>query len=139
MEERRKVKHAIHRKFPIIDFNDSLAEAIKLMAEANVSVIAVKVNEEFIGMVSVWDVMHALASEYDVKETKISTFMTKCEFSTKNSSKNSCHQLDEDEDVVSAIKVLYEAGVNHLLITGAKHEPRGIVSSLDLIKLVATF
>jgi predicted transcriptional regulator len=138
MEEHRKVKHAIKRKFPILDINDSLEETLKLMAQANVSVIAVKMNEEFIGMVSVWDVMHALANQKDAKQTKISTFMTKCEFSTKNSSKNSCHQLDEDEDVLSAIKVLYEAGVNHLLITGEKHEPLGIVSSLDLIKLVAS-
>lgn len=138
MEERRKVKHAIKRKFPVIDIDDSLEKAIQLMTQSNVSVLAVTVNEELIGIVTVTDVMHGLAKGYDVKETKVLTFMTKCEFSTKNSTLNSCFQLDEDEDVLSAIKVMYEARVNHLLITGVKHEPLGIVSSLELVKLVAS-
>jgi predicted transcriptional regulator len=138
MDERRKVKHAIKRKFPVIDVDDSLEDAIKLMTQSNVSVIAVKVKEELIGVVTVSDVLRGLANEYDVKETKIITFMTKCEFSTKNSAKNSCHQLDEDEDVLSAIKVMHEAGVSHLLVTGVQHEPKGIVSSLELVKLVAS-
>jgi len=63
--------------------------------------------------------------------------MTKCDFNTDKSSKNACIQLDEDEDVISAIKVMYEAGVNHLLVTGEKSKPVGIVSSLELIKLAA--
>jgi predicted transcriptional regulator len=138
MEERRKVKHAIKRKFPVIDVDDSLKEAIELMAEANVSVLAVTVKEELIGIVTVTDVMHGLARGYDVKETKVLSFMTKCEFTTENSAINSCFQLDEDEDVLSAIKVMYEARVNHLLVTGVKHEPLGIVSSLELVKLVAS-
>jgi len=138
MEERRKVKHAIMRKFPVIDIDDSLEKAIQRMAQANVSVLAVTVNEELIGIVTVTDVMHGLANGYDVKETKVLTFMTKCEFTTENSTKNSCFQLDEDEDVLSAIKVMYEARVNHLLVTGVKHEPLGIVSSLELVKLVAS-
>jgi predicted transcriptional regulator len=138
MEEHRKVKHAIKRKFPVIAADDSLEQAIQLMAQANVSVLAVNVKEELIGIVTVTDVMHGLAKGYDVKETKVLTFMTQCEFTTENSTKNSCFQLDEDEDVLSAIKVMYEARVNHLLVTGVKHEPRGIVSSLELVKLVAS-
>jgi predicted transcriptional regulator len=137
MEERRKVKHAIRRRFPVIDVDDSLEKAIQLMAHTNVSVLAVKVDEEMIGIVTVTDVMHGLSKGYNLKETKVLTFMTKCEFTTEHSTKNSCYQLDEDEDVLTAIKVMYEARVNHLLVTGVKHEPKGIVSSLELVKLVA--
>jgi predicted transcriptional regulator len=137
MEERRKVKHAIKRKFPVIDINDSFEQAIQLMANANVSVLAVKVDEEMVGIVTVTDVMHGLSKGYDLNETKVLNFMTKCEFTTKHSTKNSCYQLDEDEDVLTAVKVMYEARVNHLLVTGVQHEPRGIVSSLELVKLVA--
>ncbi|MBU1565731.1 MAG: CBS domain-containing protein [Proteobacteria bacterium] len=137
MAESLKVKQAIKRKFPVIDIDDSLDMAIQLMAETNVSVLAVKVGAELIGIVSVWDVLNGLANDYDRKETKISTFMTKCEFNTGKSSKNACIQLDEDEDVISAIKVMYEAGVNHLLVTGEKGSPVGIVSSLELVKLAA--
>jgi CBS domain-containing protein len=138
MESRRKVKYAIKRKFPVIDIDDTLEQAITLMASSNVSVLAVKVKEELIGLVTVTDVMHGLAKKYPPKETKISTFMTKCEFSTQHSTKNACFQLDEDEDVLSAIKLMLEAGVNHVLVTGEKHKPLGIVSSLELVKLTAS-
>lgn len=137
MAESLKVKQAIKRKFPVIDVDDSLDMAIRLMAETNVSVLAVKIGAELIGIVTVWDVMNGLAHGYDRQQTKISTFMTKCEFNTEKSTKNCCIQLDEDEDVISAIKVMYEAGVNHLLVTGEKGKPVGIVSSLELIKLAA--
>jgi CBS domain-containing protein len=137
MAETLKVKQAIKRKFPVIDIDDSLDMAIQLMAETNVSVLAVKVGSELIGIVTVWDVLGGLAHDLDRQQTKISTFMTKCEFNTEKSSKNSCIQLDEDENVLSAIKVMHEAGVNHLLVTGEKGKAVGIVSSLELIKLAA--
>jgi CBS domain-containing protein len=137
MAESLKVKQAIKRKFPTIDIDDSLETAIERMAESNVSVLAAKVGEELIGIVTVWDVLNGLANNFDRKATSISTFMTKCDFNTDHSTKNSCIQLDEDEDVISAIKVMYEAGVNHLLVTGERGKPVGIVSSLELIKLVA--
>ena len=138
MIESLKVKQAIKRKFPVINIDDSLNTAIRLMAEANVSVLAVKVGEELVGVLTVSDIMHGLANDRDLDKTRISTFMTKCEFHTDNSSKHSCIQLDEDQDVISAIKVMNEAGVNHLLVTGERHVPRGIVSSLELVKLVAS-
>jgi len=49
-----------------------------------------------------------------------------------------CVQLDEDEDAISAIKVMYEAGVNHLLVSGSQGEPVGMVSSLEIIELLAS-
>lgn len=137
MVEQLKVRQAIKRKFPVIDVDDNLDMAIQLMNETNVSVLAVKVGEELIGLLSVWDVMNGLAHDYDRNNTKISALMTKCEFHTDKSSKNACVQLDEDEDVISAIKVMFEAGVNHLLVTGERGAPVGIVSSLELVKLAA--
>lgn len=138
MAESLKVRQAVKRKFPVIDVDDNLDMAIRLMAETNVSVLAVKVGAELIGIVSVWDVLSGLAQDFDRQQTKISTFMTKCEFNTEKSTKNSCIQLDEDEDLIAAIKVMYEAGVNHLLVTGDKGKPVGIVSSLELVKLAAS-
>jgi CBS domain-containing protein len=137
MAESLKVKQAVKRKFPTIDIDDSLETAMQRMTENNVSVLAVKVGEELVGIATVWDVLNGLANNYERKTTSISTFMTKCEFNTDHSTKNSCIQLDEDEDAISAIKVMYEAGVNHLLVTGERGKPVGIVSSLDLVKLVA--
>ncbi len=136
MAESLKVKQAVRRKFPTIDIDDSLEKAMQRMTENDVSVLAVKVGEELVGIATVWDVLNGLAHNYDRKATSISAFMTTCEFNTDHSTKNSCIQLDEDEDAISAIKVMYEAGVNHLLVTGERGKPVGIVSSLDLVKLV---
>jgi CBS domain-containing protein len=138
MENGRQVRHAIKRKFPVINIDQSLESAIKLMAKSNVSVLAVKVEDNLVGILTVADVMHALAEDKNPAVTNVSTFMTKCDFHTKNSTRNSCLQLDEDEDVISAIKLMNEAGVNHLLVTGEDTEPVGIVSGLELVKLIAS-
>jgi predicted transcriptional regulator len=137
MGQYKKVKQAINRKFPEIDSKDSLKTAINLMAEANASVLAVKVKGELIGIVTVSDVMHGVANNYDIEQTKISTFMTECRIDGKSASGKLCVQLDEGQDAISAIKVMYEGGINHLLVSGSGNEMLGIVSSLDLVKLLA--
>jgi predicted transcriptional regulator len=138
MEKYLKVKQAIKRKFPVIESNESIQAAINLMAEANVSVLAVEAHKELIGMITVSDVMQGIANDYDLQKTKISIFMTECRIDNKISTAGTCIQLDEDQDVISAIKVMYEGGINHLLVTGEKNKPLGIVSSLELVKLIAS-
>jgi len=61
--------------------------------------------------------------------------MTRCELISDQTVKSPCVQLDEDEHIFSAIKVLNEAGVSHILVSGGKGEPVGMVSSLDIVKL----
>lgn len=138
MSERKTIRQAIKRKFPAINYDDSLETAINKMTKANVSVLAVLTGEELIGLVTISDVMFSLSNEDDFKETKISTFMSKCEFNTAEGTRNPCLQLDEDEDALSAIKVMYEGGVNHLLVTGTGGKAVGIVSSLEIVKLFNT-
>jgi predicted transcriptional regulator len=138
MEKYLKVKQAIKRKFPVIESNESIQAAINLMAEADVSVLAVEADKELIGMITVSDVMQGIANDYDLQKTKISIFMTECRIDKKISTARTCIQLDEDQDVISAVKVMYEGGINHLLVTGEKNKPLGIVSSLELVKLIAS-
>ncbi|GAB6192494.1 CBS domain-containing protein [Desulfocastanea catecholica] len=138
MEKYLTVKQAIKKKFPIIKQEESLKAAIDLMAESNVSVLVVKAEELLIGILTVSDVMHGLANNYDLEQTKISSFMTECNVDGKDTNGKSCIQLDEDQDLMSAIKVMYSGGINHLLITGVNNEPLGVVSNLDLIKLMAS-
>ncbi len=138
MKKYLKVKEAIKQKFPEIESDESLGAAIDLMAQANVSVLVVKIQGELIGMITISDVMQGLANDYDLEKTKISTFMTECRIDSRDTTSKSCIQLDEDQDVMSAIKVMYEGGINHLLVTGEKNNPLGIVSSLELVKLIAS-
>ena len=138
MENHLRVKQAIKRKFPVLENSECLRTAIHLMAQNNVSVLVVRVEEELIGIITISDVMHGLANDYDLDKAKISTFMTGCRIDSKNSTTQPCIQLDEDMDVISAIKVMYEGGINHLLVTGVANKPLGVVSNLDLVKLLAS-
>ena len=135
MTNKKTIRMAIKRKFPMINYEDNLETAIKKMTAHNVSVLAVKVADELVGLVTISDVMHSLSKGNSLKDTSISSFMTKCEFNTSRETRNPCIQLDEDENAMAAIKVMYEAGVNHLLVSGIDGRAVGIVSSLDIIKL----
>jgi predicted transcriptional regulator len=138
MENYLSVKQAITRKFPAIEINESMDNVIHIMAETDASVLAVKSGDELLGMVTVSDVVQSLANDYDLKKTKVSTFMTECRIDKSDSKKHLCIQLDEDQDIISAIKVMFDGGINHLLVTGEKNKPLGIISSMDLIKLIAS-
>nr|WP_255580755.1 CBS domain-containing protein [Desulfopila sp. IMCC35006] len=85
----------------------SLGAAINLMAQEDVSVLVVKIEGELAGIITASDVMQGLANDYDLEETKISTFMTGCRIDDKNPTNKICAQLDEDDDVMSALKVMY--------------------------------
>lgn len=135
MTAQKTIKQAIRRKFPTIDLNDTLEAAITRMKEENASILVAKMDKELIGLVTVSDIMFSLTNGANIQDTKVSSFMTKCEFDTTKETRNPCLQLDEDEDAMSAIKVMYESGLNHLLVSGANGKAVGIVSSLDIVKL----
>ena len=138
MNNEQTIRSAVKRKFPAVDIDDTLETAINYMAQANASALVVKVGEELAGVVTITDIMYSLSNEDDLQDTRVSSFMTKCEFISKKATRNPCVQLDEDEDVISAIKVMSGAGVNHLLVSGSRGEPVGMVSSLEMIKLLAS-
>ncbi|HKJ64442.1 MAG TPA: CBS domain-containing protein [Desulfopila sp.] len=137
MAMKRTIKEAITRKFPVIDTEDNLLAAAGLMKKENVSVLAVKVREELIGLLTVKDILYSLSNDEELAATRVADAMTPCEFNTTEETRNPCIQLDEDEDVQSAVKLMYDAGVNHLLVTGAGGQTVGIVSGLQIIKLLA--
>lgn len=136
MKSMRTIKEAIVREYPDIDIDDSLGSAIKLMAQNNASALVVRDGETFIGIVTITDVSQSLISHQDLQKTKIRSFMTKCDLISAQGTKNACAQLDEDQDVLSALKVMHQAGVNHLVVSGHEGKPAGIVSCLELIKLL---
>ena len=136
MALKKTIKNAIQTKFPTIDIDDNLKTTLQTMKKHEFTVLAVKIEKELVGLVTIADVLFCLANEQDLEDTRVSSFMTKCEFNTTKETRNPCIQLDEDEDVLSAIKVLYESGVNHLLVSGENGRAVGIVSSFELAKLM---
>ena len=97
MAQKKTIREAIKRTFPTVHLDESLQSAINKMTQNNVSVLAVKIGEEHIGLVTVSDVIFSLSNGDDLNETKISSFMTKCEFDVTDETRNPCIQLDEDE------------------------------------------
>jgi predicted transcriptional regulator len=138
MGKNKTIKEAVIRKFPAVTMEDTLETALKVMAKDNASALVVKAGDDLVGVVAIADIMYSLSNEDDLRQTKVASFMTSCEFITEKPTNNPCVQLDEDEGVLSAIKVMSEAGVNHLLVSGSKGEPVGMVSSLEIIKLLAS-
>ncbi|MGB3209493.1 MAG: CBS domain-containing protein [Desulforhopalus sp.] len=138
MEQSKSIKKAIHRKYPAIGYDASLEEAMRSMAEYSSSALVVKSGGDLVGIVTINDVMYSLSNGHDTRTTLVSSFMTACDLITSKSTQNPCAQLDEDAHAFAAIKVMYEAGVNHLLVAGAGKEPVGMVSSLDIIKLLVS-
>lgn len=137
MKSTRTIREAIVREYPDIKPDDSLGTAIKIMAQKNTSALVVKDEAgALVGIVTNSDVMYSLVNELDLQETKISSFMTNCELISTKGTRNPCAQLDADQDVLSALKVMYQAGVNHLVVSGHDGHPVGIVSSLEIIKLL---
>ena len=138
MEKNKTIKEAVKRKFPAVTMDDTLETVLKVMANANASALVVKAGDDLVGVVAIADIMYSLSNEDDIRQTKVASFMTACDFISSKATSNPCVQLDEDEDVLSAIKVMNEAGVNHLLVSGSRGEPVGMVSSLEIIKLLAS-
>mgnify|MGYP001811805509 FL=1 len=136
MKSSRTIKEAIIRRYPEIGLDDSLGDAINAMAKNNASALVVRERGVLIGLVTITDVMHSLVHHHDLHDTKISTFMTKCELISSEATKNACAQLDEEQDVLSALKVMHQAGVNHLVVSRGEGDPVGVVSSLEIVRLL---
>ena len=135
MKSAKSIKEAIVRNYPAIGFDETLGAAIRAMTKNNASALVVKQDGDFIGIVTITDIMHSLAYEQDLHETQINSFMTQCDLISGKCSSNPCAQLDEEQDALSAIKVMHEAGVHHLVVSGSDGKPVGVVSSLEIIRL----
>jgi len=138
MAAMKTIKQAIKRKYPAINHDQTVQEAMVLMAENNASALVVKFNEELIGIVTVVDIMQCLAEDVEPASRTISSFMTKCDLITDKGTANPCAQLDENLDIISAVKVMYQAGINHLVVSGENDEAVGIVSSMQLLKCLVS-
>jgi CBS domain-containing protein len=137
MENTKRIKDAIVRDYPDINLEANLTSAINRMARNNASALVVREDDQLLGIVTITDVMFSLSGSNNPDETRISSFMTTCELISEEGTRNPCVQLDSEQDALSAIKVMYEAGVNHLVVSGKAGEPVGIVSSLEIVKLLA--
>lgn len=137
MGDSKRIRDAVVRKYPSIQLRSTLKDAISSMAENNASALVVMDGNTMIGLVTISDVMFSLANDYDMDKTELAVFMTKCDIISEKGTRNPCAQLDADQGLVSAVKVMFAAGVNHLVVSDSEGEPVGVASSLEIVKALA--
>lgn len=128
------LKTIIPRDVPRVVATADTQKAIELMAKKGVCALAVEVNGEVIGVVTDLDLAAAVVRGKAPKTTTVVECMTPCELITGKGAKSPCVQLDEDETVENALKLLDGQGVHNLLVSGPSNHLLGIVTTCSLLK-----
>lgn len=131
-----EIVKAVNWNVPSVDMEANLRTATQLMVENQSSALIVMMNDEVMGVVTDMDIMESLGKNDDLDETKVAEFMTSCELISNEEIASPCAQLDSAESVNNALAVMNSAGIHHLLVSGEEKNKAGIVSILDLLKLV---
>ncbi|MFC1513263.1 cyclic nucleotide-binding/CBS domain-containing protein [Thermodesulfobacteriota bacterium] len=131
-----EISSVVNWNAPSVDINDSLRDVIKKMVENRTSALTVTVDGTVAGVVTEMDVMMCTDEGLDLDETKASRLMTSCEIIGSSGAKSPCVQLDAEQSAEMALGVMNRAGVHHLMVTGENDKVTGMVSILDLLKLV---
>ena len=103
----------------------SLRRVSKVMTDRGVGCAVVIDKEKVAGIITERDILHAVAGEQNVDETKVEDVMTKGVVSGS-----------PGWDIVRAVKAMTDGGFRHLLVT-EMDDPIGIVSLRDLMDSMA--
>ncbi len=131
-----EIINAVDWDAPSVDMDANLRTVIRVMVETQSSALTVMMGEEVMGVVTDMDILESFGRNDDLDETKVAEFMTSCELIGNKEIFSPCAQLDSAESVENALAVMNSAGVHHLLVSGDEKKKAGIVSILDLLKLV---
>lgn len=127
---------AVNWDTPSVDIETNLKTVTQMMVDNQNSALTVMKGDEVMGVVTDMDILESLGRNDDLNTTKVSEFMTTCELISDKEIKSPCAQLDAAESVTNALKVMNSAGIHHLLVSGDDKKKVGIVSILDLLKLL---
>lgn len=131
-----EIKNAVNWDAPAVAMDDSLRVVIQRMVDSKSSAVLVKTGDAVVGIVTDMDMLDSIAKHNDLDGTTASGFMTRCELILGKPVKSPCVQLDTEQSVGNAIGVMNGAGIHHLVVSDDKGECAGMVSALDLLRLV---
>lgn len=137
MDLQATIKDAVCWDIPAVTLRTNLLEVIELMTAHNTSALIVKDNGNIVGIVSDLDILESISAQGLKDEPMVSQFLSSCELISEESSTTPCVQLDEDESVENAIKLLSSSGTHNLVVTGSE-DKHGILSLRNLLKLLAS-
>jgi CBS domain-containing protein len=131
---KQKIKNVMRLDWPKVDGNLDVREAIETMAEHGVCAVSVEKDGTVLGIVTDLDLVGAIVRHGDPAKIKVADCMTACELITGSGAKKPCVQLDQDETVENALKLLDGAGVHNVMIAGKDDRCFGIISAGELLK-----
>lgn len=130
----KTIKSVMRLDRPKVNGNISVKEVIATMVEHGVCAISVEMDGAVVGVVTDMDLVGALVHRGDPAKAKVFECMTACDLITRSGAKNPCVQLDEEETVENALKLLDGAGVHSLMVSGKKDQCVGIISAGELLQ-----
>lgn len=133
-----EIKKAVRWDIPDVDFDTNLRDVIGVMVKHDASALIVKTGDEVAGVITELDIVDAITSEENLDRARAADFLSACELIPTKAMNNPCVQLDENETVGNAIKLLSASGTHNLVVTGKDKNTYGLVSSRDLLKLLAS-
>lgn len=130
-----EIKEAVPREAPpTVTTEDTLWQAMRMMAASEMSSLLVRSKEELVGVITDMDILHSLDRKHDPERTQIGQIMTACQLILGKAAANPCVQLDRGQSVQSALEVMARSGMRHLIIAGENGGAPAVVSSLDLFR-----
>jgi CBS domain-containing protein len=113
------------RHLVTVDPTSSLRRASQVMTDRGVGCAIAFENERLAGIITERDILHAVAHEKNVDDTKVADVMTRDVVSGA-----------PGWDLIKAIKTMTDGGFRHLLVM-EMDDPVGIVSLRDLMDTMA--
>lgn len=130
----KTIKSVMRLDRPKVNGNISVKEVIATMAEHGVCAISVERDGAVLGIVTDMDLVGALVHRGDPATAKVFECMTACDLITRSGAKSPCVQLDEEETVGNALKLLDGTGVHNLMVSGPNDQCLGIISAGELLQ-----
>ena len=134
MGMQKTIKSVVRLDRPKVNSNLSVREAIATMVEHGVCALSVEKDAMLLGVVTDMDLVGAMVRRGDPSKIKVAECMTACDLITGSGAKSPCIQLDEEETVETALKLLDGAGVHQVMISGPGNQCLGIISAGELLK-----
>jgi len=124
-----KVKDLMKTNLKVIDSNDNLRNAIKIMKKYNISRLLVKKNGKIVGILSERDISDRLGR----LET---TPLSDAHVHVSSAYVDKLITINENADLKLAAKMMLENKISSLVVTNDSNEIVGIITKSDLINVL---
>lgn len=138
MELNKEIKEALSAKVGSVTVDDTVRMAIKKMAADNNSAVIVKNEAGVAGVVTDMDILYSINRNEDIDTTTAASIMSPCELITRKAIQTPCVQLDSAQSVKNALGLMHTAGIRHVVVTGDNDVFLGVLSLVDLLKLLVS-